>query len=107
MKTLACLIAAGTLALSATAQTKIIEFADDTGESQVWTLRDDGTATGPDGVEASYTYDEATKTLCAEVLELGKVCVQGEAEIHEVGDSTRYVDSDGASGTATILALEE
>ncbi|MGF1544410.1 MAG: hypothetical protein ACFB00_07925 [Parvularculaceae bacterium] len=112
MKKFASLAVAGALMLApAFAGSTTVEYTDTEGEKQVWTFNDDLTATGPDGLSATYTWDEASKTLCAEIAstdggEPTEACVTYEAftSASTVGDASAYTTSTGKSGTAVITA---
>lgn len=104
------LAAALTAAMSAPAfaASMTVSFAGDDGTTQVWTLGDDGKATAPDGSVVDYTYDEATRTLCAQVPDAGEVCATFEsAGEGVVGETSRYTTSAGTAGTATVTAVSE
>ncbi len=93
---------------AAGAQTYTIEFAQDGGETQTWTF--DGatsTATNDAGVSTPYTYDEAAKEICADVPEQGELCVTFAETGQDVGGTTTYTVSTGATGTATLVAVSE
>lgn len=110
MKKLLALAAAGAALLSsALAASYTIEFTRADGTVQVWTFNGDGTATGPGGAAATYTWDEASNTLCAApTADASKqTCVTFEIENPEpkVGDTTPYKTSEGVTGVAKILAI--
>lgn len=100
--------ALGALALAATpaiAAEITIEFASDAGAVS-YTFDDAaGTFTSTAGASGTYTYDEATKTICGKTAE-GELCATFEDDKREVGHSTSYTGSDGGSGTATITAMK-
>ena len=106
-KTLIATLAATLLAAPAFASSMTVSFANADGSTQVWTLGDDGKATSPEGMVADYTYDEATMTLCAEIPDLGEVCATFESAGEAVGDTSNYTLSNGATGVATVTAVEE
>ncbi|RZO64033.1 MAG: hypothetical protein EVA70_08730 [Parvularculaceae bacterium] len=106
MRKLLMLAALGAF-IAAPASAMTIEFKRDSGQTNTVTLDGEGTATTADGMEVPYTYDEASLTMCFQVAADQKSCVTF-AEVSDspaVGDSVRYTASDGAEGTATILAL--
>lgn len=98
-------------AVPALAQTMTIEFAEADGTTAVWVFMEDGIAIGPDGMMATYTYDEAARTLCGEIEggDPPRMCATF-AEANEepaVGDTSAYTTDAGTAGTATIIAIEE
>jgi opacity protein-like surface antigen len=103
---LAVLFAAPAMAASTS-----VEFTNEAGEKQVWKFKDDGTAEGPEGAAATYTWDEATRKLCATFA--GEtpqtLCATFEPSEGEgaVGETTGYTLDDGRKGTAKIVAKEE
>ncbi|MEL6474071.1 MAG: hypothetical protein AAFQ21_08290 [Pseudomonadota bacterium] len=105
------LMAAATAALiagAASAATVSVSFANDNGDTQDWTFDNaTNTATGPDGVTAPYTWDEAAMTLCADVPEQGELCVVFDEVAQEVGATSTYTVSNGDTGTATVTAMAE
>ncbi len=106
-KLLIAAAAAAMLAVPAFAASTTVSFAGDDGVTHVWTLGDDGKATSPAGMVVDYTYDEDTLTLCAQVPEAGEICVTFEEAGKEVGDTSKYTDTNGLSGIATITAVEK
>lgn len=103
---IAVLFAAPALAGSTT-----VEFAGADGAVQVWKFNDDGTAEGPDGATATYTWDKAENKLCAtfagetpQTLCATFDAADGEAA---VGDTSPYTLDDGRKGVSTIIAVEE
>ncbi len=106
-KLLIAAAAAAMLAAPAFAASTTVSFAGDNGVTHVWTLGDDGKATGADGTVVDYTFDEETLTLCAQVPEAGEICVTFEEAGKAVGDTSKYTDTTGVSGIATITAVEE
>lgn len=105
-KTLISVITAGLLAAPAFAASMTISFANDDGSVQEWTLSDDGTATSGE-LSVPYTYDETTLTLCAQIPDQGEICATFENQGEAVGDTSPYTISTGATGVATIIAMEE
>lgn len=82
-----------------------IEFSTDEGAVS-YTFDDaDGTFTSTAGTSGTYTYDEATKTICGTTDE-GEQCATFEDDTRKVGHSTSYTGSDGNTGTATVTAME-
>ena len=57
-------LVAGLIAAPAMAASMTLSFAADGGETQEWTLHDDGTATSGD-VSVPYTWDETGGVLCS------------------------------------------
>ncbi|MCI4645806.1 MAG: hypothetical protein MRY64_13585 [Hyphomonadaceae bacterium] len=109
MRKFLTLAAVGTLlAAPVFAQTMVIEFAAESGEGVTVSLADDGTYTATDGTAGTYTWDEATQTLCGK-SDAGEVCAtfEGEATEPAVGVSRAFSDTAGLTGTATIIAIEE
>ncbi len=106
-KLLIAATAAAMLAAPAFAASTTVSFAGEDGVTHVWTMGDDGKATAPDGTVVDYAYDEETLTLCAQVPETGEVCVTFEEPGKAVGDASKYTDTNGLSGIATIMAVEE
>ena len=101
------LAAASLLAAApALAGSMTVEFAAD-GQTDVFvvTLVDDGTYTASDGSAGTYTWDEATQTLCG-TSEAGEVCAtfDGEASEPAVGDTRAFTDTAGMTGIATNTA---
>lgn len=86
-----------------------IEFKRDSGEVQIVTLDGAGTATLADGTALPYTYDVDALTMCFVVGEGAENCATFDELVAEpkVGDSVRYTASDGAVGTATVVAITE
>jgi hypothetical protein len=114
MKKLFILAALGAfVAAPALAASTTVEFTGADGAAQVWKFKDDGTAEGPDGATATYTWDEATRKLCATIagetpqsLCLTFAPSEGTGAVGET--STYTVDGDsGGSGSAKIVAKEE
>lgn len=99
-------LAAGLIAAPALAASITLSFAGDDGSTQEWTFDGEGTATAGD-ISVPYTWDEDAKTLCADVPDQGKVCATFDSVAEAVGDSSSYTLSTGATGTATIMAMEE
>ena len=99
---------AALLATPAAARVITIEFGVDGGESQVWNFDDAASkATGPDGKVYDYTYDEATRKICA-TTEEGPLCATfAEAGETKVGATSAYEATNGNKGTATITAITE
>nr|WP_070961270.1 hypothetical protein [Hyphomonas sp. Mor2] len=105
-KFIAAAVAAGFIAAPAFAASITVSFANDDGTTSEWTFDGEGTATSGD-VSASYTWDEEAMKLCADVPEQGEICATFDSVADEVGESSGYTLSNGGSGTATIIAMEE
>lgn len=114
MKKLALFVALGAfVAAPALAASTTVEFTGADGAAQVWKFKDDGTAEGPEGATATYTFDETARKLCATIA--GEtpqwICLtfapsEGTGAVGET--STYTVDGEeGGSGTAKIVAKEE
>ncbi|MCB2098294.1 MAG: hypothetical protein AB7F91_09375 [Parvularculaceae bacterium] len=108
LASIAALVAAPALAGSNT-----VEFTRDDGTTQVWKFNDDGTAEGPEGTAATYTWDDEAKKLCATAggetpetrcITFSEMSSEGEAA---VGDTAKYSTDDGKSGVAKIIAVEK
>ena len=108
LASVAALVAAPALAGSNT-----VEFTRDDGTTQVWKFNDDGTAEGPEGTAATYTWDDEAKKLCATAggetpetrcITFSEMSGDGEAA---VGDTAKYATDDGKSGVAKIIAVEK
>jgi hypothetical protein len=109
MKKFALLAATAALISSpAFAMKMTVEFAVDGGETVVAVLDNAAKTSTVDGNAMPTTWDAATKTLCTETPD-GEMCAVMEniSETPAVGDTTTFTGSDGKTGTATILALEE
>ncbi len=112
MKKLALIAALAAFAgSSALAASTTVEFTGEDGASQTWKFKDDGTAEGPEGATATYTWDEPTRKLCATFA--GEtpqtLCATfGPTEgTGAVGETSAYTLDDGRKGTAMIVAKEE
>ncbi|MGH1422837.1 MAG: hypothetical protein ACRBEQ_13565 [Hyphomonas sp.] len=92
-------------ALPALAKTTTVEYKSDAGTTTVVDYVDDGTATA-NGMPLTYTLDEATKTLCADVSGY-ELCVTFEELGTAVGDTSKYTSTMGDGGVATITAIAE
>ena len=99
------LIAAG-MAASAFAASTTVTFVAEDGTSTVVVLNEDGTSLVND-VEGTYTFDEATKTLCGTSGDAPELCVTFEELGDEVGFETGFTSTSGNTGTATITAVTE
>ena len=110
-KLIAAAAVAALLATPALAGSTSVEFAGEDGAKQLWKFNSDGTAEGPDGAMATYTWDEATKKLCATFA--GETPQTLCATIEEadgdanVGDTSTYTLDDGRKGVSTVVAVEE
>lgn len=105
-KFIAAAVAAGFIAAPAFAASITVSFANDDGTTSEWTFDGEGTATSGD-VSTAYTWDEEAMKLCADVPEQGEICATFDSVADEVGESAGYTLSNGGSGTATIIAMEE
>ncbi len=61
----------------------------------------DNTSIDENGVPGTYTYDEATHTLCDTSGSHG--CITMAARLNNAGDTTTYNEADGSTGTATLV----
>ncbi|MEQ3745658.1 MAG: hypothetical protein ABNH53_05410 [Henriciella sp.] len=106
-KILISALVAGLCAVPALAASMTLSFAADSGETQAWTLNDDGTATSGD-LSVPYTWDETGGVLCATTAE-GELCatIADASTAPSVGDSSTYTTNSGQSGTVTITAMTE
>jgi len=88
-----------------------VEFTGEDGVAQLWKFKDDGTAEGPEGATATYTWDEATRKLCATLAgdEPQTICATFEDNggTGAVGEVAGYTLDDGRKGTAKIAAKGE
>lgn len=99
---------AGLCAAPALSGTMTLSFANEDGETQVWTLNDaDGTATSGE-LTVPYTWNEETRELCAKTDD-GDLCatIEDTGKEPEVGGTATYTTSTGESGTVTIMAMSE
>lgn len=102
----ACLAAFA--AAPALAAKTTVEFKRDSGESVVVTLDGEGGATMADGATTTYTYDAEAMKMCFATPDGDNCATFAERkDAPKVGDSVRYTASDGAEGTATVIAIEE
>ena len=91
---------------AASAAELTVNFESSEGVAQTWVFNDETKmSTSPDGVEAPYTWDEETLTVCGEMPEQGELCVTFEEMMVEEGATTGYTTSDGGSGTATLVSM--
>lgn len=106
-KILVSALVAGLIAAPAMAASMTLSFAADGGETQEWTLHDDGTATSGD-VSVPYTWDETGGVLCATTAE-GELCatIADTSDTPAIGDSSTYTTNTGQAGTVTITAMTE
>ncbi|QYJ01956.1 hypothetical protein KUV46_06060 [Thalassovita mediterranea] len=81
-----------------------LKFDSDSGNDQQAVFYDDGTMTSAAG-NGTYTYDEATTKMCIE-SDAYNGCLIFDDPKSEVGHSTTYTGDNGASGTATVIAVE-
>lgn len=105
MKLATLALGAALFALPALAKTTTVEYKSDAGTTTVVDYVDDGTAT-TSGMSMTYTLDEATKTLCADISGY-EICVTFEELGEDVGHSTKYTSTMGDGGVATITAVSE
>ncbi|WP_018148760.1 hypothetical protein [Henriciella marina] len=106
MKRLAISLTIAALSASAAfADSMTLKFDSDTGNDQEVMLYDDGTLKSAAG-EGTYTYDEATAEMCV-ASETYNGCITFASPGTEVGDTSAYTGANGASGTATIIAVGE
>lgn len=90
--------------------TKIsVKFETDAGEAVVYVFDDSNMTFTVGEHSGSYSMDPEAKKLCGKVDGGEKVCATFDnlEEQPKVGFSTGYTSSDGAHGTATIIAIEE
>ena len=110
-KLISIAVASALMIAPALAGSQTIEFTRDDGNVQTWTFNTDGTASGPEGVTGTYTWDAEAKTLCAEIAadEPQKTCVTFEEtqDPAAVGFTTKYSTDSGAKGVAKIVAVEK
>ena len=109
MKTfLSALLATTLFVAPAFAASVTISFANDDGNTQVWTFdQDTGMATFGD-ISVPYTWDEAASTICATLPDQGEVCVIFESsDPPSLGARSAYTLSSGGGGTATVTAMTE
>lgn len=105
-KFLASAIITAMVAAPVFAASTTIEFVRDDGTTTVVVLNDDGTSKIGDA-EGTYTYDEATLTLCGQAADADELCVTFEEGGTEVGDSSAYSSTNGDKGVATITEITE
>lgn len=96
-------VAALALAAPAFAGHTTIQMTRDSGETFTVVLHDDGTATVNGGAPEAFTWDEATRVLCA----ASGLCVTFAATGEEIGFTTTYTTNQGNSGTATLTERVE
>jgi opacity protein-like surface antigen len=110
-KLIAVAAIAAFMASPALAASTTVEFTGEDGAAQTWKFNDDGTAEGPDGATASYTWDEATRKLCAtfagETPQTLCATFEDNGGEGKVGEVAAYTLDDGRKGTAKIVAKEE
>lgn len=105
MKLVTLALGTALFALPALAKTTTVEYKSDAGTTTVVDYVDDGTAsTG--GMAMTYTMDEATKTLCADISGY-EVCVTFDEIGTAVGDTSKYTSTMGDGGVAEITNITE
>ena len=100
MKTL--LIAAAVLAIAgpALADTMTVKF-DGTPAAGTYTFNlKDHTMTPPGGAAIPYTWDAATRKLCA-----AGQCATFDKVLEKVGETTSFTDDKGLKGGATLISI--
>lgn len=93
------------LATPALAASTTVEFAATSGQTTVVVFNGDGTASVDGAEPGPYTVDQAAKKICGQV-QGQELCVTFGAMGAEVGFTTSFTNTAGASGTATITAVE-
>lgn len=93
-------------AMPALAGSTTVEFAAADGTTSVVVFNTDGTATMDGGDAIPYTMDDATRTVCGQTPD-GDLCATFAETGTDVGFSTSYKNTAGATGTATITAVAE
>ena len=92
--------------MPAIAGSTTVEFSASDGTTSVVVFNQDGTASMDGGEAISYVLDAETKTVCGQTPE-GDLCATFDEMGTEVGFSTGYKNTAGASGTATITDVTE
>ena len=107
MKKLLTIAAVAGLLISPAMAAMTLEFKRDTGEVNVITLNDDGTATLPDGSVVPFTYDAENEILCADTGAAEQLCIDIDSDgtPPEVGSTARYKTNDGKEGTVTVISI--
>ena len=111
-KRIGFIAAAATLLAStgALAASMTIEFTNSSGEMEVWTYRDGGAATGPNGATGSYRWDDDGRRLCTFMAVRGgdasRVCATFSriTPASGVGASSTYTTTEGERGVAVVTA---
>lgn len=102
MKKLAIIASIFALAAApAIAETVTLTFSTPDGDLLVTLDSDTSTYSTSTGDTGTYTYDEATKTLCGD----GN-CITFEEVKQEVGFTTNFTGDDGTTGTVTVTSIE-
>ena len=104
-RTALALAAMSICAAPAFAASITLKFDSDSGNDQQAVFHDDGTMTSAAG-DGTYTYDEATSKMCIE-SDAYNGCLTFDDPKNEVGHASAYTGDNGASGTATVIAVEE
>lgn len=105
-KTLGVIALSAFFATAAHATVTTIEYT--AGDQKVTVAYDDSTNTATNtgtNESSSYTYDEATATVCRPDGEK-QVCVTFENAGSEAGHTTPFKTNDGREGTATIVSVQ-
>ena len=106
-KTILCSAAAlAFAAMPALAGSTTVEFAAADGTTSVVVFNTDGTATMDGGEAIPYTMDEEANTVCGQTPD-GDLCATFDETGTDVGFSTGYTNTAGATGIATITAVAE
>ena len=96
-------IAALTAALvSAAAHAAVVKFEQADGTTSTWTFNADGTTSSDTGLSGTYTWDEASLTICGQIEEQ-ELCATFDEMVDEAGEQTGYTTNTGVSGTATLV----
>ena len=85
-----------------------LTFTPDEGDVSVWVLDNETNMASNGDMTVPYTWDEASKTLCA-VTEEGDLCatVETTSETPALGDTAAYTSTNGDSGTVEITGMED
>ena len=92
-------------ALPAFAQSTTVQFVAADGTTSIVVFNDDGTASMDGGDPIPYTMDNETKTVCGQAPD-GEICATFDELGNELGFSTGFTNTAGATGTATITAMD-
>ncbi len=106
MKKLIIAAAATLMSASAFAGSMTIEFAPSDGDKITFVLDTTSKTATANGQTGTYTWDEASNTLCGDET-IGNICVTFDEVVKEAGTSTGYTRSDGVKGTATLVSISE